>query len=93
MKPKIDRRVRAKLEEIGVDAVKAKLVWIMNVRTLGQQDEREEDLGDGIKASRREMQDWLSGKTARESIWIRIGVIAAIFAAVFAFLAWRFPFN
>jgi hypothetical protein len=45
MKPKIDRRVRAKLEEIGVDAVKAKLVWIMNVRTLGQQDEREEDLG------------------------------------------------
>ena len=30
MKPKIDPRVRAKLEEIGVDAVKSKLVWIMN---------------------------------------------------------------
>jgi hypothetical protein len=44
MKTKIDPRVRAKLEEIGVDAVKSKLVWIMNVRTLAQQDEREEDL-------------------------------------------------
>lgn len=93
MKSKIDRRVRAKLEEIGVDAVKSKLVWIMNVRTLGQQDEREEDLGYGIKASRREMQEWLSEKTAREALWIRVGVIAAVLAAVFAFLAWRFPLN
>jgi hypothetical protein len=93
MKTKIDPRVRAKLEEIGVDAVKSKLVWIMNVRTLAQQDEREEDLGDGIKASRREMQEWLREKTARESLWIRVGVIAAVAAAVFAFLAWRFPFN
>lgn len=74
MKPTIDPRVRAKLEEIGVDAVKSKLLWIMNVRTLGQQDQREEDLGDGIRASRREIQEWLSAKTAREratwKVWI-----------------------
>jgi hypothetical protein len=39
------------------------------------------------------MQEWLNEKTAREALWIRGGVIAAILAAVFAFLAWRFPIN
>jgi hypothetical protein len=40
-KPKIDSRVRAKLEELGVDVVRSKLVWIMNVTTLGQQENLE----------------------------------------------------
>jgi hypothetical protein len=61
--------------------------------TLAQQDEREEDLGDGIKASRREIQEWLNEKTSREALWIRVRVISAVLAAVFAFLAWRFPIN
>src|SRR5262249_11065038 len=57
-RPKIDRRVSDKLEELGIDAVRSKLVWIMNVRTLSQQDDCE-DLGDGVSASRRQMQEWL----------------------------------
>ena len=69
-KAQIDPRVRAKLEEIGVDAVKSKLVWIMNVRTLAQQDKKENPLGDGVLASRREMQEWLSEKNFRATLWI-----------------------
>jgi hypothetical protein len=91
-KPMIDSPVRAKLEELGVDAVRSKLVWIMNVTTLGQQDNLE-PLGDGLSASRRQMQEWLREKSAREFCWVRVGVIAAVIAALFAFLAWRFPFH
>jgi hypothetical protein len=91
-KPIIDPRVRAKLEELGVDAVRGKLVWIMNVTTLDQQD-NPEPLGDDLSASRRQMQEWLSEKSAREFCWVRVGVIAAVIAALFAFLAWRFPLH
>ena len=49
-KAKIDPPVRAKLEQLGADAVKSKLIWIMNVRSLAEQDELQ-DLGDGIKGS------------------------------------------
>jgi hypothetical protein len=91
-KPKIDPRVRAKLEELGVEVVRSKLVWIMNVSTLGEQD-KSEPLGDGVSTSRRQMQDWLKQKSARESLWVRVGVIAAVLAAVFSFLGLRFPFD
>ena len=91
-KAKIDPPVRAKLEQLGADAVKSKLIWIMNVRSLAEQDELQ-DLGDGIKAPLRGMQEWLNEKAAREALWIRGGVIAAVLAAMFAFLAWRFPIN
>jgi len=83
--PKIDARVRAKLEELGVDAVREKLGWIMNVSSLDQQDKRE-PLGDNISASRRQMQGWLTEKAARESRWLRVGAIAAVVAALLTFL-------
>jgi hypothetical protein len=92
-KAQIDPLVRAKLEEIGVDAVKSKLVWIMNVRTLAEQDKKENPLGDGVLASQREMQEWLSEKNFRAGLWIKVGVVAAILAAGLSFLAWRFPIN
>jgi hypothetical protein len=95
---KIDDRVRSKLEEHGVDAVRSKLVWIMNVRGLGQQPDELEPLGDGVSASRRQMQEWLAEKSARDAWWVKAGVVVAIagaviaaVAAVFAYLAWRFP--
>ena len=91
--PKIDPRVRAKLEELGVDTVRSKLANIIGVRTLGQMDDPEE-LGGGVRASGREMQEWLREKAACEARWIRVGVVAAVIAAiaavpaaVFAYLA------
>ena len=62
MKPTIDPHVRDKLHEIGIVAVKNKLLWIMNVRSLGDLEKREEDLGDGVMASPREMQQWVNEK-------------------------------
>lgn len=89
-KANIDPAIRAKLEELGVDAVRSKLGWIMNVRDLAQQDELQ-PLGVGLSASRRQMQDWLTEKTAREALWIRVGVIAAVLAALFSLLSWYAP--
>jgi hypothetical protein len=95
----IEPHVRAVLDKLDVDAVRAKFYWIMNVTSLGDLDATE-SIGDGISASRRQIQEWLAEKTALESRWSRVGVvasvigmIAAVFAAVFAFLAWRFPFS
>ena len=55
-KANIDPAVRAKLEELGIDSVRSKLVWIMNVRDFAQQDELQ-PLGPGLSASGRQMQD------------------------------------
>jgi len=94
-KPQIDAHVRAKLEEIGVDPIRAKLVYSMNV--LGQQDVPQ-PLGDGLSASPRQMQEWLADRDARLSCWMKTGVIAAVIAAVgtaitilVSVLTWRFP--
>jgi hypothetical protein len=80
-KANIDPAVRAKLEELGVDTVRSKLVWIMNGRDLAQQDELQ----------RRQMQDWLTEKAARETLWVRVGAIAAVLAALFSLLSWYAP--
>ena len=89
-KSNIDPAVRAKLEELGVDTVRSKLFWIINVGEFAQQDELQ-PLGFGLSASRRQMQDWLKEKAARETLWIRVGVIAALLAALFSLLAWYAP--
>jgi len=91
-KPKIDPRVRAKLEELGVDAIRSKLIWILGVNPLEQQDGLEA-LGDGLYASRRQMQEWLKEKASHESRWIKAGVFVAALAALLVFLAWLFPLN
>jgi hypothetical protein len=89
-KANIDPAVRAKLEELGVDTVRSKLGWIMNVGDLAQQDELQ-PLGFGLLASRRQMQDWLTEKAARETLWVRVGTIAAVLAAFFSLLSWYAP--
>ena len=89
-KANIDPAVRAKLEEFGVDTVRSKLVWTMNDSDLAQQDEPQ-PLGVGLSASRRQMQDWLTEKAARETLWVRVGVIAAVLAALFSLLSWYAP--
>ena len=53
-KANIDPAVRAKLEELGVDTVRSKLVWIMNGRDLAQQDElQRRQMQDGLQKRRR----------------------------------------
>jgi hypothetical protein len=89
-KANIDPAVRTKLEELGVDTVRSKLVWIMNVEDLAQQNELQ-PLGVGLSASRQQIQDWLREKAAREILWVRVGVIAAVLAAVFSLLSWYAP--
>jgi hypothetical protein len=37
------------------------------------------------------MQEWLAETNESHSQWVKVGVIAAVSAAVFAFLAWGFP--
>jgi hypothetical protein len=46
---------------------------------------------DGLSASGRQMQEWLAEKKESDSRYVKIGMIAAVSAAVFAFLAWGFP--
>jgi hypothetical protein len=88
-KANIDPAVRAKLEELGVDTVRSKLGWIMNVRDVQQHELQ--PLGFGLSASRRQMQDWLTEKAARETLWVKVGAIAAVLAALFSLLSWYAP--
>jgi hypothetical protein len=37
------------------------------------------------------MQDWLTEKAARETLWVRVGAIAAVLAALFSLLSWYAP--
>jgi len=60
-KANIDPAVRSKLEELGVDTVRSKLLWIMNLGELARDDELQ-PLGFGLSVSRRQMQDWLTEK-------------------------------
>jgi len=90
-KANIDPRIRAKFEELGVDAIRSKLHHVTGVRALGQQNEPEEDLGDGLLASGKQMRGWLSEQAAREACWLRFGVIAAVLAAIFSLLALVVP--
>jgi hypothetical protein len=89
-KANIDPAVRAKLEELGVDTVRSKIGWIMNVKDLAEQDELQ-PLGAGLSASCRQMQEWLTEKATRETLWVRVGVIAAVLAALFSLLSWYAP--
>jgi len=74
-------------EQLGVDAIRSKLSYVRNFDLVVEQV----PLGDGLSASGRQMQEWLLEKNESHSRWVKVGVIAAVSAAVFAFLAWGFP--
>src|SRR5215471_9006480 len=75
--------VPTKLEQLGVDAIRSKLSYVRNFDLVGEQI----SLGDGLSASGRQMEEWLLEKNESHSRWVKVGVIAAVSAAVFAFLA------
>ena len=81
--------VRTKLEQHGVDAIRneTQFNYIRNFDLL----EEQVPVGDGLSASGRQMQEWLAEKNESDSRWVKVGMIAAVSAAVFAFLAWGFP--
>jgi hypothetical protein len=79
--------VRTKLEQHRVDSIRSKLSYVRNFDLLDEQV----PLGDEHSASGRQTQEWLAEKKESESRWIKVGMIAAANAAVFAFLAWGFP--
>jgi hypothetical protein len=77
-RPNLDPKKLAALEAWGVEPAKILLVnW-------GGRSREEPIMVDGVEMQRGEVQDWLNWK-ARIAMW------AAIFAAIFAFLAlvWR----
>ena len=79
--------VRAKPEQRGVDAVCSTLSHIKNFDLLDEQV----PAGDRLSASGRQIQEWLAERNERDSRCVKVGMIAAVSAAVFAFLAWGFP--
>ena len=81
--------VRTKLEQHGVDAIRneTQFSYIRNFDLL----EEQVPVGDGLSASGRQMQEWIAEKNESDSRWVKVGVIAAVSASVFAFLAWGFP--
>src|SRR3974377_1205109 len=80
----INESVGGKLEQHGV---RSKLSHIKNFDLLDEQVPS----GDRLSASARQMQEWLAERNERDSRCIKVGMIAAVSAAVFAFLAWGFP--
>ena len=76
--------VLLELELHGVDAVRAVLAS-SSYGALATSRDAPLRIGNA-NIKRGEMQDWLKWKSEVESYWIRLGVIAAVVAAVFAFL-------
>ena len=85
----IEPKVREKLEELGVDLIRAKLIAIMEVRDFVQQHEPI-PLGDGITATRQQLQRWLTEKAAEQIWYLRwtfIAAVAAVVVGLFGILA------
>src|SRR5205085_10217029 len=85
----ISSEIRAELEQRGVDSVRALLIGMANGST-GTSRDTFVLLSGGKKLRRGDMEDWLREEAANIR-WIKPGAIAAITAAVLAFLAWVFP--
>jgi hypothetical protein len=80
-KPTIDSTLRRKLEELGADVIRAKLIAIMEVRDFTQHHELI-PLGDGITATRQQLQQWLTDKAEEQAWYLRWTLIAAVAAVL-----------
>jgi hypothetical protein len=73
-KPPLDSNKIHELESHGVDSVRAMLAnWRTNPITLGN-----------IVVDRREIEDWLKWKAVQDARWKKVGVVAAVVAAIFS---------
>lgn len=82
--------VAAELDLHGVDAVRAFLIGQGSYGGVGTTRDTIYRFGNAA-VRRGEVEDWLKWKDARESFWVRIGVIAAIAAAALAAAGWLCP--
>jgi hypothetical protein len=82
--------LRDALEAQGVDSVRALLV---TERARGLLANIDYPLGNGMEAPRGAIEYWLKLKAAREAVWVRVGVAAAIVAAVFSVAGLIVEFN
>ena len=91
MKSGLDPKVRKELERRGVEGVRALLVSMATGPRAGTGRGASISLDVGVEVSRGEMEDWLRQNRKVADRWIKTGAIAAIVAALLAFLAWCFP--
>lgn len=89
-KAQISPEIRAELEQRGVDSVRALLIGMANGST-GKSRNTYVLLSGGKQLRRRDMEDWLREKEAANIRWVQTAAIAAILAAVIAFVAWVYP--
>ncbi|MBU6296881.1 MAG: hypothetical protein KJS68_01445 [Alphaproteobacteria bacterium] len=76
----------AELELHGVDAARSILGAVSSDGVSGTSRSTLIRFGNA-NVTRGEIEDWLKWKSSREALWVRVGAIAAVLAAVFAFLA------
>ena len=81
-KPKLSPEVMKEFELRGVDTMRA-----LNARSTdgysGTSRKVSIDLGN-MTVTRDQIEDWLNWKASIETLWIRVGVIAAMIAALFS---------
>jgi hypothetical protein len=86
---KIPPDVLTELKRRGVDSVRS-LLTTMSDGHSGTGRTASITLGH-VEVARGHMEDWLLQKDAASSRWIKTGAVAAIVAAILAFLSWLFP--
>jgi hypothetical protein len=85
-KPNLSQSVIQDLEKHGVDAIRSLLVSSTDGLS-GTGRKTQIPLGGAVTVTRGEIQDWLKWKEAKDACWVKVGVIAAIAAAIFSFMA------
>jgi hypothetical protein len=79
--PLLDSNKIHELELRGVDSMRA----LLSRHDVGMQ--RNDGIrldGNVVFVERGEIEDWLQRKAAQDALWIKVGVVAAILAAVFS---------
>jgi hypothetical protein len=87
----IDRRTYSLLNQKGIEVVRAKYIKEKAVTGDTAADLKKTILFGDDKVSFGDIEEWLGKKERSNSSWIKVAGIAAIAAAVIAFLAWVFP--
>lgn len=97
--PPVSPEALAELECRGVDAVRASLWHAAAGDKLGLPAEphlqtlftlRNTDFG-SVSITRAEGERWLIWKARHELMWVKVGTIAAVLAALFALGSWLWP--